>query len=85
MGGFENPIFLGLIILALPALYFGLKSDEKFKTVVGTTKIFYNISFDISGCITVYTGRPKHNGKSPKIVLFTDESTLNRVVGQTRI
>jgi len=38
MGGFENPIFLGLIILALPALYFGLKSDEKFKTVVGTTK-----------------------------------------------
>lgn len=73
LGGFENPVFLGLIILAIPALYFGFKSDEKFNRIVGVTK-FLTISLLIISVASPFIQTDQNVMKEPEIVVLSDKS-----------
>lgn len=74
MGGFESPVFLALIVLALPALYFGFRSGEKFKMLVGVTK-FLTISLLVVAAASPFIQADQSIMEEPEIVLLEDEST----------
>lgn len=73
-GGFENPLLLGLIVLALPALYFGLKADTRFKTVVGFTK-FLTVTLLIIAAASPFVQTDQSVMKEPELVILEDSST----------
>jgi len=74
LGGFENPVFLGFIILAVPALYFGFRSGEKFNIIVGVTK-FLTISLLVVAAAAPFIQADQSVMEEPEIVLLSDEST----------
>jgi Mg-chelatase subunit ChlD len=73
LGGFENPVFLALIMLAVPALYFGFKSDEKFHRIVGVTK-FLTISLLVVAASAPFIQADQSVMEEPEIVILSDES-----------
>jgi hypothetical protein len=74
LGGFENPILLALIILAVPALYFGLRSDKKFNRIVGATK-FLTITLLVIAAASPFIQTDQSIMEEPEITILTDEST----------
>lgn len=79
MGGFENPAFLVLIILAVPALYFGFRSDEKFNRIVGFTK-FLTITLLVVAAASPFIQAEQDVMKQPEIVLLEDQSTSSQLL-----
>lgn len=79
LGGFENPIFLALIVLGVPALYFGFKSREKFGKIVGITK-FLTISLLAVGAASPFIQADQSVMEEPEIVVLSDESTSTQLM-----
>ncbi len=79
LGGFENPVFLALILLGLPALYFGFKSGEKFNMLVGVTK-FLTISLLVVAAAAPFIQTDQSVMEEPEIVVLADESTSSQLL-----
>lgn len=74
LGGFENPYFLLLILLGLPALYYGFKGEERFNKIVGVTKSL-TISLLVIAAASPFIQAEQSVMKQPEIVVLEDKST----------
>ncbi len=73
IAGFENPQFLVLVALALPALYFGFRAEKRFKRTVWITK-FLTISLLALAAASPSISVEENMQEEPEIVVLEDNS-----------